>query len=225
MDLRAKMTIRTKKLGLLMHAARLAERRTVEECSAAMGITPASFTAYERGDASPSLPELEFFVHFLRLPITRFWGREVISEIPPPAQTIDLVQLRGLRQRMVGALLRQQRNQANITPAQLAQGVGIAPERITDYEMGELPIPVAELEALVAVLSGRIETFFDQSGPVGQWMTGQRAMEKFLELPDDLQTFVCQPVNRPYLELAMKLSEMPKERLRAVAEGLLDITL
>ena len=40
-----------------------------------------------------------------------------------------------------------------------------------------------------------------------------------------MQAFLCQVVNRPYLELAMKLSEMSKERLRSVAEGLLDITL
>jgi hypothetical protein len=40
-----------------------------------------------------------------------------------------------------------------------------------------------------------------------------------------MQSFVCQPVNRPYLELAMKLSDLSREKLRAVAEGLLDITL
>ena len=42
---------------------------------------------------------------------------------------------------------------------------------------------------------------------------------------EDIQNFVCQPVNRPYLELAMKLSSMSREKLRSVAEGLLDITL
>ncbi|MDP2776994.1 MAG: hypothetical protein Q8O48_05080, partial [Anaerolineales bacterium] len=59
----------------------------------------------------------------------------------------------------------------------------------------------------------------------GQWMSSQRAMQKILELPQEMQDFVCQPVNRPYLELAMKLNEMSKEKLRSVAEGLLDITL
>jgi hypothetical protein len=50
-------------------------------------------------------------------------------------------------------------------------------------------------------------------------------VEKFLELPDDLQAFLTQPVNRPYLELAVRLSEMSRDKLRSVAEGLLDITL
>jgi hypothetical protein len=70
-----------------------------------------------------------------------------------------------------------------------------------------------------------MENFFDQSGPVGQWLNNQRALQKFNELPEDIQSFVCQPVNRPYLELAMKLSSMSREKLRSVAEGLLDITL
>jgi hypothetical protein len=91
--------------------------------------------------------------------------------------------------------------------------------------LGERAIPVPELESILSVLGSRIETFFDQNGPVGQWMISQRAMQKFIELPEEMQNFVCQPVNRPYLELAMKLSDMSREKLRSVAEGLLDITL
>jgi len=225
MDLRAQITIRTKKLGLLIHDARLAERRSVEDCAAAMGITPALFRAYEEGSQSPSLPELEFLVFHLKLPITRFWGKEVMSGAPSPAETLDLVQLGGLRQRMIGAMLRQQRNTANVPLNNLAQETGISAARLTSYELGEAPIPVPELEALLKLLNGRIEDLFDKNGPVGQWMSSQRAMEKFLELPEEMQAFICLAVNRPYLELAMKLSEMSKDRLRAVAEGLLDITL
>jgi hypothetical protein len=53
----------------------------------------------------------------------------------------------------------------------------------------------------------------------------EKSMRQFLELPRELQAFVCQPVNRPYIELAMKISSMSTEKLRSVAEGLLDITL
>ena len=49
--------------------------------------------------------------------------------------------------------------------------------------------------------------------------------EDFLQLPVELQNFVCKPINRPYLELALKLSGMSAEKLRGVAEDLLDITL
>jgi hypothetical protein len=40
-----------------------------------------------------------------------------------------------------------------------------------------------------------------------------------------LQSFVSQPINRPYIELAQRLSEMPTAKLRTIAEGLLEITL
>jgi hypothetical protein len=55
-------------------------------------------------------------------------------------------------------------------------------------------------------------------------MTQQEEIRDFLQLPDEIQAFVCKPVNRPYLELALKLSNMSTDKLRSVAEGLLDIT-
>ena len=74
-------------------------------------------------------------------------------------------------------------------------------------------------------MSSRIDVLFDQSGPIGEWMMQQKSAQEFLELPKELQAFVCQSVNRPYLELAVKLSGMSSENLRSVAEKLLDITL
>ncbi len=96
--------------------------------------------------------------------------------------------------------------------------------RLKAYEMGERPIPLPELEGLVGLLGGQIETVFDQTGPVGQWMAQQKAIQDFLQLSPELRDFVSKPVNRPYLELAMKLSGMSTEKLRSLAEDLLDIT-
>ena len=102
---------------------------------------------------------------------------------------------------------------------------GIAGSRIKAFELGERPIPLPELELLVGTLGGRVESFFDRNGPIGQWMMSEEAIQHFLEMPPDLREFVALPVNRPYLELAMKLSNMSKDKLRSVAEDLLDITL
>jgi transcriptional regulator with XRE-family HTH domain len=225
MDFHAQITLRTKKLGLLIRDARTAERRSIQECAQAIGVAPALFRAYEEGRHAPSLPELETLVFYLKLPINHFWGREVRSAMPSPVASIDLTRLIALRQRMIGALLRQERNNTNVSLKRVSDETGISISRLKSYELGERPIPLPELESVLAVMGSRIETFFDQKGPVGQWMSNQKAMQKFLDLPEELQDFVCQPVNRPYIELAMKLSSMSKERLRSVAEGLLDITL
>lgn len=225
MDTTSQATLRSKKLGVLIRDARLAARRSPEECAAAMGVTRGALRAYEEGRSSPSLPEIEILAYYLKLPIEHFWGKGSLSTETPVVNPADLAQLVQLRQRMIGALLRQERNNASLSIKTLTQATGISGARINAFELGERPIPLPELEALLAALSSRIETFFDQSGPIGQWMLNQKSTQQFLELPRDLQAFVCQPVNRPYLELAIKLSAMSSERLRSVAEGLLDITL
>jgi len=46
-----------------------------------------------------------------------------------------------------------------------------------------------------------------------------------MKLSPEMRSFVCSPVNQPYLELARNLSQLSADRLRAVAEALLDITL
>lgn len=221
----AQITIREKKLGLLIRDARTAERRSVKECADAIGVRPGVFRAYEEGRRAPSLPELEALVFFLKIPISQFWGSETVSDAPAPLELEDITRLITLRHRMIGALIRQERTKANMSIRHLSTETGISQARLKAYELGEKTISVPELESILAVMGTRIEIFFDQSGPIGEWMTSQQAMQKFMDLPKEYQEFVCQPVNRPYLELAMKLSSMSRDKLRSVAEGLLDITL
>jgi transcriptional regulator with XRE-family HTH domain len=221
----AQITIREKKLGLLIKDARLAARRSAKECAEAIGVKAGLFRAYEEGRRAPSLPELEALVFFLKIPITQFWGNETVSDAPNPLTPEDITRLIALRHRMIGALLRQERTNANMSIRHIAAETGISQSRLKAYELGERTVSVPELESILTVMGSRIETLFDQSGPVGEWMTGQQAMQKFTALPQEIQQFACQPVNRPYLELAMKLSSMSREKLRSVAEGLLDITL
>jgi len=221
----AQITIREKKLGLLIRDARVAERRAIKECADAIGITASLFRAYEEGRRAPSLPELETLVYYLKIPMARFWSSETLSNMPAIPESVDTTQLISLRHRMIGALLRQERNKVNMSLRHIAHETGISAAKLNSYEMGERPIPVSHLEVIVRLLGSRIDVFFDQNGPVGQWLNNQRALQKFLDLPESIQEFICQPVNRPYLELAIKMSDMSKEKLRSVAEGLLDITL
>jgi len=224
MNVKTQITIRSKKLGVLIRDARMAARRGIKECSDAIGVKAGIFRAYEEGRKAPSLPELETLVYYLDLPIDQFWSKEVKSNNPLPIENLDLPKLLAVRQRKIGALLRQERMNASISIRNLALETGISGARIKAYELGERPIPLPELEILVSLLGGRIESFFDRTGPIGQWMVNEEAIQHFLELPEELRQFVALPVNRPYLELAMKLSSMSRDKLRSVAEDLLDIT-
>lgn len=225
MDSKTQVTIRTKKLGVLIRDARIAARRKPAECAQAMGVTNGVFRAYESGRRAPSLPELEALVYFLDAPINHFWGKETRSDDAPPYERFDLPRLLAVRQRKIGALLRQARNNAAMSARALTQETGISGARIKAYELGERAIPLPELEMLLHALNAQIRTFFDRSGPIGQWLMNEEAVENFLELPEELRQFVSLPVNRPYLELAMKLSAMSRDKLRSVAEDILDITL
>jgi transcriptional regulator with XRE-family HTH domain len=224
MDLQAQITLRAKKLGTLIRDARLASRRSAKECAEAINVTSGMLKAYEEGRKAPSLPELEALIYYLDLPIDHFWSDQAISDDPARIDNLDLPRLTELRHRMIGAFLRQERMNASLSMKSVAEQTGITTGRLKRYELGERPIPLPELEALLNLLGGRIETFFDQGGPIGQWMTQQKAIQQFSEMPLELQTFVCQPINRPYLDLARKLSEMSTEKLRSIAEDLLDIT-
>ena len=224
MDIKSQITIRAKKLGLLIRDARLTARRSVPECAQAIGLKPGLFRAYEEGRRAPSLPELEALVFFLDLPLEHFWGKEAKSETALRHEKLDLPKLLSIRQRKIGALLRQERMTTSVSIRNLAHETGISTARIKAYELGERPIPLPELELLVKTLGGRVESFFDKTGPVGQWMLSEETIQHFLEMPAELREFVSLPVNRPYIELAMKLSSMSRDKLRSVAEDILDIT-
>ena len=225
MDNRSHTTLRSKKLGVLIRDVWLCGPENLPGMCGCHGHLTALLLSYEEGRRAPSLPELEVLVFYLRIPLSHFWGHQAISSDAPLTEPLDLPRLMAVRQRLIGALLRQERNQTNMSLKDLAARSGVPSPRIKAYELGERPIPLPELEVILGALGVRVEDFFDKNGPVGRWLVSQGLVQGFLELPDEMRTFVSQPVNRPYLELAIKLSEMSKERLRSVAEGLLDITL
>jgi transcriptional regulator with XRE-family HTH domain len=219
------LKIRNKKLGALMRDARQAAYKNPEECARIMGVSAEVYAAYERGESAPSLPELEMMALHLAVPMEHFWGDISRSEMRSPAEAVDRTRLVALRQRIIGAQLRSSRLEQNLSLQATAEKIGVREEQLAAYELGKEPIPLPVLEGLSELLGRPVREFLDQHGPVGLWNTQQRAVKGFSHLNPELQAFVSKPVNRPYLELAQRLSEMSVDRLRAVAEGLLEITL
>lgn len=225
MDYEKARLLRARRLGVLLRDARLAKGQNLKACAEALGLSPSTLRAYEQGERAPSLPELEAIAYHFGLPLEHFWGREVLSDDPSPVASLPLQQLMALRHRIIGAKLRQIREQRGLSLKALAAEAQLPVGRLRSYEYGEKPIPLPELETLTAILQVPLEEFLDQDGPLGTWHKQQKEIAGFLELPEPLRQFVSQPINRPYLELAQRLSEMSVDKLRAVAEGLLEITL
>ncbi len=218
-----KLVLRNRIIGLLLRDAREQARKTKRECATALGVSARTITAYEEGRTPISLPELEVLTYVLDAPIVHFWERD--PELATEEKPLPLREILALRHRIVGALLRQARLEAGISQKELAKVVGCSTSRISAYEHGERPIPLAELELLAQYLQLPLEHFLDdQEGPVGEWHRQQEVRRRLRELPREVQEFVVQPVNIKYLEVAMRLAEIPAGGLRAIAEGLLDIT-
>src|SRR5512147_619015 len=137
MVLKSQIAIRSKTLGLLIRDARTTARRSVTECAQAIGAKPGIFRAYEDGRRAPSLPELEALVFFLDLPIDHFWSKEIKSGKPLPHESLDMPKVLAVRQRKIGALLRQERMNASISIRHLGVETGISCARIKSYELGE----------------------------------------------------------------------------------------
>ena len=90
--------------------------------------------------------------------------------------------------------------------------------------MGASPIPLPELEILSNALKLRVEDLIDQRGPIGKWRTEKNEITHFLAIEPEVRQFICAPVNSPYITLAKRLSQMSVEKLRSIAETILEIT-
>ncbi len=216
--------IRRRKLAALIYDSRLAARRSVEECAEALGLAPQEYQALETGTVSPTLPQLEVLSLFLDVPLDHFWGKESLQR-PGVAEPIrEQARTLSLRNRLIGAAIRLGRTKAGLSTREISEKTGIAEDLLQKYELGEVAVPLPELEVIASALDTPIEGFFDQKGPIGHRRLQQDLTQQFLSLPPELQEFIAQPVNQPYLELAKRLSQLDVQKLRSVAESLLEIT-
>ena len=221
----AAYVVRSKMLGVLLRDARQAAGKTNRECAEVLGLPTGAYNAYELGQKSPSLPELELLAFFFDVPLKHFWGEQIRSEQPKHnAAQLPSAAITQLRDRIIGAQLRKARVAAKIKLKDLAEQVGLSGSRLSSYEFGEKPIPLPDLEALTQRLNLNLEDLFESQGTVGEWDSTQRAVERLKDMPADLREFVTQPTNEHYLRLAHKLSQLPADKLRGIAESLLDIT-
>lgn len=239
-----RLALRRKIMGALLRNAREQAGKSKKECAEAVGCSTAFIGDLEQGKRDISLPQLEILAVLFRTPIEYFWsdGSSVLAVPKPrPATAIPL------RQRIIGTLLRKARMDAGKTIKECALFLGYSPARISAYEYGQRDIPFFELQSLAEFIGVPITYFLDKDagesamvspsaalpvsrpgrdgaavvpGPTG----GDKQLQQFLNLPEDIREFVLTPTSVLYLRVAMKLSSLSAETLRGIAEGLLDIT-
>lgn len=213
---------RAELLGELIRESREAAGYSVDECAIVLGITPEEFRQLELYPESLTLPQLESLALYLDVPMSRFWG---VAEEEHGQEQVDFELYRSLRQRIIGVFLYQARLDADLSKEEIADDLETSVETVTSYEMGQAPIPYFELEKLAQILDVPLAYFTEEThGPLVHHETNIRHRQLFEELPPDMKAFVVKPSNRSYLETAMRLSELDIDKLRTIAEGILDIT-
>lgn len=216
------LALRSKKIGILVQDARRSARQSIENCANVINVSVAEYKAMEFGEKMPTLPQLEVLAYFFDVPLAHFWGDKAISE--QPQFVLNTSALLPIRQKIIGITLRQLRTNAGISLEEFGSQFNISASQLNKFELGEEDLPLPMLEQMLAALNENISIVADQHGQIGKWYKTQKTVDTVGSLPADIQDFMTKPVNEPYLELAKKLSELDASKLRAIAEGLLEIT-
>ena len=183
--------------------ARINSGKSLKSCADAIGTTGSHYKKIESGELSPTLPELETLSYLFNVSLSGFFGKQEIG-IPTPAIS-NLSHLIEIRNSVIGTLLQIERERKNITLKEMSERCGISRSRLKRYESGATGIPVNDLLIIAEILSMDLDAFFDRNSSIGIWQKSQQTLQAFLALPADLQVFITDPANLPYMEFAQKL--------------------
>ncbi len=222
-DFAESFRIRARMIGVLIRDARLNAERTVEDCAQLLRVSQDEFQAWEYGDSAPSLPQIELLAYYLGVPVSHFWGMDTLEA--KFGRHFDIqTEYVNLRNRMIGALLHQAREDVGLSIEDVATAAVLTPALIQQYELGELPIPMHELSVLSSIVKKNTSYFLESSGYIGEWLAAREEWKHFMQLPDEQRKFAANPRNIGFIEIAIMLSKMPVENLRQVGASILDIT-
>lgn len=208
--------LQRKIVGVLIRAARERARRTVAQVAQCLGVTSARVRAYEQGTRELSLPELERLALYLQTPLSFFLSGEITLE-EPLAQPPSATEMRA-RRALIGAKLKQARLAAGKSKQECAQAIGKTASMISRYERGAADIPLSELDVLARALKVNLYYFVEREDALASDVLD---LERLARLPRDVRAFALDPSNLPYLRMAMKLRDLPSDRLKELGEIML----
>jgi transcriptional regulator with XRE-family HTH domain len=216
--------LRAKMVGVLIRDARLSAARTTQECGRLLGLPTETIEAWEFGDDTPDLPQLEMLAYYLDVPISHFWGQKTMNLDRGETHRVQREYM-ALRQRVIGGLLRQAREEAALSQQQVAEAAFISIQQLESYELGTEAIPMSQLTVLSNAVNRNMDYFIDGSSYIGDLLKIREEWKKFTDLDEEIREFAANPLNVNFIKIAIMYSRMPTNELRKVAESLLDITM
>lgn len=226
--------IKQKMLGVLMRSVRNRAGLNLAETAGLLGIQSAELADYELGRREADLPLLEALARLGNVPVSYFW-----SENPLPAPDTDyaLPKAVQLRRKIVGVLLNKARLEAGKSPQDIAGVLNCPVEQVNNFEQGGAELSLSRLQAVAPYLNVSLDYFSDglalAEPEVAPQPNGSARIsaappiseEEYLSsFSPEMQDFLKNPANQLYIKLAMRLHGISSDTLRALAEGILDIT-
>ncbi len=230
-----KAILQKKMLGVKIRHVRTQAGLNQKEIGKALGVSADTVSEIEYGRQDVSLPQIEVIALVCNIPVNYFWSDDLIQESNLNYPTQEAL---ALRQRIIGALLRQARNEAGRTQEDIATLLGVSIDTVSNYEYGKTDIPLQFLELLTEHLNVSLDYFMDQginpnqpapetdtaiSTPTNVPVVNENSAD-YGDLSPEIQNFLANPANTLYINIAMKLSKLSAPTLRALAEGLLEVT-
>ena len=179
----------------------------------------------EEGSREPTLPELESLAHFLRIPLQAMLDEDTSARIIAPRMGFDMTEVGKLRAHIIGTRLRQARQKMGASVQQLAVSVGMLATQLNAYELGQRPIPITDLERLLACLEIPLDSLLDIGiGPIGEAQLQHTQHAQFDTLPADVRAFIADPRALPYLRTAMRLRKVASADLHDAGQALIELS-
>lgn len=217
-----KLSLQNRMIAVQLKQARLQNAKSIQDCASILNINESDYENFESGLISPSLPELEVLSFVFDRPIQLFFESDLSSDSGISPEKIKMVV--ELRTKIIATKMMVLRNEKEMSINDVSSNTGILVSDLQDYETCEKKIPYVEFDALCKLYGLKTLDFVSQDNLIGQINSEKEEFNNYLKLPEDLRSFVSKPINQLYLELAKKLSDTDVEKLRSLAENLLEIT-
>lgn len=208
--------LRAKIVGVLIRIYRLEAERSLAECADFMRAEPQLIEAWEHGEETPSLPELELLAVYLN------GGLADADGAPHRRQSAQLEYL-CIRRRLIGVMLRAARISAGLSLQDAGAAAGMEDELLDRFELGEAPIPVSCLDALAQAINIELSAFLVRP----QFLLEQSPPANLAEYGSELETewrqFTSKHENQAFIRLAMAFQQMARADLHRIADALVAI--
>lgn len=214
------LRLRAKMFGVLMRDARIAARRSIDDVSRHLRLSPHTVEAWELGEEVASLPQVELLAFFLDVPVSHFWSIKTIESVRRTSPQEEFLEIRN---RVVGLMMRQAREEIGMSLADLATYTDLEADLLEAYEMGQ-PIPFNELAVIASGIQRSMTYFLETSSQIGDILSSREKWKHFNNLPHELREFAANPQNIGFIEIALAFSRMSADTLKSIAVSMLDIS-